>query len=375
MSPGAGFAPASRGTTCCWSGAERCYFPTRSTHRCLLPLHQRHVVPRLREISTAGEPIAVRSCMTSNVAQPSDVNGSLRGLAAAGAMAGDIKLSHSVFALPFALLSATLAARVAPFGEAWGWGSFGLIVACMVAARTAAMAANRLLDAKIDAGNPRTRNRSIPSGKLSPRYVAGVVVASGIVFEVACVGFGLAYDNWLPTLLGPVVLIALCAYPFFKRFTSLCHYYLGLCLALSPICAWIAIAGSVAVEPLLMAASIVCWTGGFDVIYATADVETDLRDGVHSLPTKLGIAKALWISRVTHVLSIAFLVALGLASGDLGVLWFVVVAVVASLLVVEHALVRPDDLSKVGLAFFTVNGIISVLLGTAGIVDAVMLGA
>ncbi|MEM7808398.1 MAG: UbiA-like polyprenyltransferase [Planctomycetota bacterium] len=296
----------------------------------------------------------------------------LRGVDALGAFAADIKLSHSIFAMPFALLAATLAAKEAQFGETWGIGTFVLVVVCMIAARTVAMGTNRLLDAEIDAKNPRTSRRSIPAGRLTKRYVATTVVGWAIAFEVACVGFGLIYGNWLPALLGPLVLAVLAAYPLLKRFTSLCHYYLGLCLALAPPCAWIAVAGTIAIEPVLMGLAVLCWTAGFDVIYATADVETDVRDGVHSVPSKLGIAKALWVSRATHVAAMAFLVVLGVASPLLGAVWYAAVAIVGGLFVVEHRLVRADDLSKVGLAFFTVNGVIAVLLGSAGIINAVL---
>lgn len=294
----------------------------------------------------------------------------LHGLAALQSFAADIKLSHSVFALPFALLAATLATNRAAYGTTWGVGSFGLVLLCMVAARTAAMGANRYFDASIDATNPRTRGRAIPAGRLSSRYVAASTIVASLAFLVGCIGFGVLYDNWLPTLLGPGVLAFLCAYPFLKRFTSLCHYYLGAALSLSPVCAWIAIAGSVDVSPFVMAAAVLCWTAGFDVIYATADVEADREHGVNSVPAKFGIGTALWISRTTHVVAFGCLVLTGLASPQLGTIWFGAVTAVGVLLIVEHRLVKPNDLSKVGLAFFTVNGVIAVLLGTAGIIDA-----
>ena len=298
----------------------------------------------------------------------------LTGLHAARAFAADIKLSHSIFALPFALLSATLAALSpsAVWGETWGVGSFMLVLICMVAARTVAMAANRLLDAQIDALNPRTAKRAIPAGQLRPGWVLLTTSLFASGFIVACAGFWWLYGNPWPLILSVPVLAFLCGYPLLKRFTSLCHYYLGAALALSPICAWIAVAGEVAVEPLLMAGGVLCWTAGFDVIYATADRDSDLRQGVHSLPARHGLARSLWISRVTHAIGVLFLVALGVAAARLGMIWFIAAAAVALLLVVEHRLVRPDDLSKVSLAFFTVNGLISTLLGTAGIVDALL---
>jgi 4-hydroxybenzoate polyprenyltransferase len=292
------------------------------------------------------------------------------GARALQAFAEDIKLSHSIFALPFALLAGTLAAVQAEYRVDWGVGSFASILVCMVAARTAAMGANRLLDADLDRLNPRTARRSIPAGRLSRRYVTLAVVLAGVLFLLGCVGFGLVYGNWLPTILGPFVLAFLCCYPLLKRFTSLCHYYLGAALALSPPCAWIAISGDLTLVPLFLAAAVLCWTAGFDVIYATADVEADREHGVNSVPAKFGIGTALWISRTTHVVAFGCLVLTGLASPQLGTIWFGAVTAVGVLLIVEHRLVKPNDLSKVGLAFFTVNGVIAVLLGTAGIIDA-----
>ena len=296
----------------------------------------------------------------------------LGGFAALRAFAADIKLAHSVFALPFALLAATLAA-VSPeavWGETWGVAGFALILLCMVAARTAAMAANRLLDAELDAANPRTAARAVPAGRLSKRYVGLALATSAAGFVLAAAAFWPVYGNPWPLALSLPVLAFLCGYPLLKRFSALCHYYLGAALALSPPCAWLAVTGGLSIEPLLMAGGVLCWTAGFDVIYATADAEHDRHHGVHSLPGRLGVGRALWVGRATHVVAVAFLIALGLASPDLGGVWLAAVGVVAVLLVVEHRLVRPDDLSKVGLAFFTVNGVIAVLLGTAGIADA-----
>ena len=286
------------------------------------------------------------------------------------AFASDIKLSHSVFALPFALLSATLAAMTPD--ARWGVGSFVLVVICMVCARTVAMAANRYLDADLDRLNPRTAGRAIPGGLLSEGYVLAMIAFFAAVFMVACTGFGWLYGNWWPALLGLPVLLFLCAYPLIKRFSLLCHYYLGAALALSPVCAWIAFTSNLSLEPLLMAGAVLCWTAGFDVIYATADVEPDRRYGVHSLPSRLGIGRALVISRLTHVVSVALLIGLGLASPRLGGLWWIAIVVVAGLVVLQHRLVRADDLSRVNVAFFTVNGMISLILGAAGIADSLI---
>jgi 4-hydroxybenzoate polyprenyltransferase len=282
--------------------------------------------------------------------------------------ARDIKLSHTVFAMPFALLSTFLAAH-----QKWGgwpkWGQLGLILICMVAARTVAMAANRLLDAELDAKNPRTARRAIPSGALSRGFVGSALGVCALAFIGATALFGVFYANWLPLILSIPVLLFLSGYPLLKRFTRLCHYYLGAALALAPVCAWVAIAGTLALPPILMALAVLSWTAGFDIIYACQDYQSDLETGVISVPTKVGIAKALWISRVTHLFSLSMLVLLGLRSEELSTLYFIGVGCAGVLMLIEHSLVKPNDLSKVGLAFFTVNGIISVLLGTLGIID------
>jgi len=245
-------------------------------------------------------------------------------------------------------------------------------VVCMVAARTVAMAANRLLDAEIDAKNPRTARRAVPSGRLSRSFVTAALVLCSILFIAATAGFWLIYANLWPLILSLPVLLFLAAYPLLKRYTRLCHYYLGAALALAPICAWIAIAGSIAWPPVIMAVAVLTWTAGFDIIYACQDYDCDVRDGINSVPSKMGIAGALWVSRATHVVCLALLVALGLVSNQLGTLYFVGVACAAALLIVEHAIVRPHDLSKVGLAFFTINGIVSVVMGTLGVVDVLL---
>ena len=280
--------------------------------------------------------------------------------------AADIKVSHTVFAMPWAILSAVMA---------WDLvrgpliGKLALVVVCMVAARTVAMAANRLLDAEIDAKNPRTARRAVPSGRLSRSFVTGALVLCSILFIAAAAGFWLLHANPWPLVLSVPVLLFLAAYPLLKRYTRLCHYYLGAALALAPVCAWIAIAGSIAWPPVIMALAVLTWTAGFDIIYACQDYDCDVRDGINSVPSKMGIANALWVSRATHGVCLALLVTLGFASEQLGMLYFVGVGCAAALLIVEHAIVKPHDLSKVGLAFFTINGIVSVIIGTLGVAD------
>ena len=286
--------------------------------------------------------------------------------------AGDIKIAHTVFALPFALLSTFLASEGQPH-HLPRLGQLLLILVCMFTARTIAMAVNRLQDAALDARNPRTARRAIPSGALSRGFYWTTVAICAAGFIAAAAGFAVLYENRWPLVLSVPVLGFLSAYPLLKRFTRLCHYYLGAALALAPVCAWIAIRGGVAWPPVLMGAAVLCWTAGFDIIYACQDYASDLACGVFSVPARLGVGPALWVSRVTHVASAALLVLTGLAaSPPLGTGYFVGVGVAILLLIVEHALVRPDDLSKVTLAFFTVNGIISILLGTLGIADVLL---
>lgn len=278
--------------------------------------------------------------------------------------AADIKLSHSVFALPFALLAAFLAAGGLPH-----WGLLGLIVVCMVTARTVAMAVNRLLDAKLDAINPRTAGRAIPAGRLSVGFVWMMVLMCAVGFILATAGFWLWYANPWPLVASVPVLAFVSGYPLLKRFTRLCHYYLGAALALAPTCAWVAVRGDLAATPLWISAAVLLWTAGFDIIYACQDYQSDLTTGTFSIPSRLGIAKALWVARLTHVLSVGCLVMLLISTPLLGTVFALGIAAATALLIYEHSLVKPNDLSRLNLAFFTLNGIISLMLGTVGIVD------
>ncbi|HZK80468.1 MAG TPA: UbiA-like polyprenyltransferase [Humisphaera sp.] len=286
--------------------------------------------------------------------------------------AGDIKIAHTVFALPFALLSTFLASKDV---ETNGWprpGKLLLILICMITARTVAMAANRLLDAAIDAKNPRTARRAIPSGTLSRGFYAIVTTVCVGGFIAATAGFWSIYKNPWPLIFSLPVLAFVSAYPFLKRFTRLCHYYLGAALALAPVCAWIAIRGGIDPPPLWMAGAVLLWTAGFDIIYACQDYASDVECGIFSVPAKIGVSEALWVSRATHLLCAAMLVALGFSTPHLGVLYFTGVGIAIILLIVEQSLVRPDNLEKIGLAFFTVNGVISLLLCTLGVIDVIL---
>jgi 4-hydroxybenzoate polyprenyltransferase len=290
---------------------------------------------------------------------------SIRFTTRCAAFASDIKLSHSIFALPWAILATFLAAET---GRPRG-GQIGLIILCMVLARTVAMGANRLLDARLDAINPRTAGRAIPSGRLSVPFVATAVTACAVAFVGTTSLFGLIYNNWIPLIAAVPVLAFISAYPFFKRFTRWCHYYLGAALALAPVCAWVAIAGRLPVEPFLMAGAVLFWTAGFDIIYACQDFASDRATGVFSVPARLGVASALWMARLTHLLCIALLIALVWQSDRLSLFFSIGIGIAAILLLIEHWIVKPDDLSRVNVAFFTINGLISLALGLLGVMD------
>lgn len=304
--------------------------------------------------------------MTTAPAQPTP-------LAVAGHIARDIKLSHTVFALPFALLGAFLAGG--SVGRLPGWGEFGLVVVCMVLARTVAMTVNRWADAALDANNPRTAGRAVPSGRVSRRAMLGAAIGCGVCFMLVTAAFWMFFDNPWPLLLSPAVLVVLAGYSFTKRFTWLCHLFLGLALGVSPLAAAIAIEpGALADASLtiwLLSGMVLCWVAGFDVIYALQDIDHDQTQGLFSMPSRLGACRALWISRGLHVLVIAALVLAWVLSPLLGLLFGAAVLLATALLVTEHALVWGSKTNRLNMAFFTVNGVISLLLGAAGMADVV----
>jgi 4-hydroxybenzoate polyprenyltransferase len=262
-----------------------------------------------------------------------------------------IKFEHSLFALPFAFLGALLAAQGWPTGRQILW-----IVVAMVAGRSAAMAFNRIADRGYDAANPRTAQRELPTGQLSLGFAWAFTLVSA-----AALVFAAWQLNPLALKLSPLVLAVLFFYSYTKRFTTLTHWVLGACLGMAPAGAWVAVRGSLDWPILPLSLAVLCWVAGFDIIYACQDVEFDKKAGLFSLPERIGIAGALWVSRGLHVVMVALLVWLAMQAA-LGWLAFVGLAVVAALLAYEHSLVKPDDLSRVNAAFFTVNGYISVLL-------------
>lgn len=261
-----------------------------------------------------------------------------------------IKWEHSVFALPFALCGAMLAAGGVPTLHQLIW-----IVVAMVAARSAAMSFNRLADASIDAANPRTRTRALPAGVLTQNFVRNFVVISSAIFV-----FSAWQLNRLAFLLSPVALAILLLYSYTKRWTRWSHIVLGFALGIAPAAAWIAVRGSLDPRILLLTAAVTFWVAGFDVLYACQDYDFDQEAGLHSLPRYCGIHNALWIARLFH-LSMLFLLAALVWAFNLGGLAIVGVFVVFLLLAYEHSLVSKDNLSKLNAAFFTMNGIISVI--------------
>jgi 4-hydroxybenzoate polyprenyltransferase len=259
-----------------------------------------------------------------------------------------IKWEHSVFALPFALAGAMLAAGGLPPAAKLGW-----IVVAMVAARSAAMAFNRVADAGIDANNPRTRTRALPAGLLSRQFVYSFVLVSCAVFVLAA-----GQLNRLTLYLSPLALAIVLLYSFTKRFTRWSHLVLGFALGIAPTAAWIAIRASLDPRILLLTAAVTFWVAGFDVLYACQDYDFDRQSGLHSLPRFVGIRNALWIARTFHVIMLVLLIAL-IEAFHLGILASVGVVLVALLLGYEHSLVHSNDLSKLNAAFFTMNGVIS----------------
>jgi 4-hydroxybenzoate polyprenyltransferase len=261
-----------------------------------------------------------------------------------------IKWEHSIFALPFALCGAMLAARGVPTTHQVLW-----IIIAMVAARSAAMSFNRLADVSIDAANPRTRTRALPAGALTRNFVTSFVIVSSAIFVLA------AWElNRLAFLLSPIALAVLLLYSYTKRWTRWSHLVLGFALGIAPAAAWIAVRGSLDPRILLLTAAVTFWVAGFDVLYACQDYEFDQQTGLHSLPRYCGIGNALWIARSFH-LAMLFLLLTLVWSFKLGALTMVGVFAVLLLLAYEHSLVSKDDLSKLNAAFFTMNGIISVI--------------
>ncbi|HVS01557.1 MAG TPA: UbiA-like polyprenyltransferase [Thermoanaerobaculia bacterium] len=276
-----------------------------------------------------------------------------------------IQFEHTLFALPFAFLGMVLAAGGLP-----PWRTIGWIAVAMVGARSAAMAFNRLVDRRLDAANPRTAGRALPAGELRPGFVAAFVVASCGLLVLAAWRL-----NPLALALSPLALAVLLLYSYSKRFTALCHLWLGLALAGAPLGAWIAVRGDVGWTPALLAAVVVCWVAGFDVLYALQDVELDRRAGLSSLPARVGVGPALVVSALLHALMLVLLALLPrVYPPGLGGFYWLGVAGCGLLLVYQHWIVRPGDLSRLNAAFFTANGALSAWLFLATTLDVLRPG-
>jgi 4-hydroxybenzoate polyprenyltransferase len=290
-----------------------------------------------------------------------------------------IRFSHTIFALPFAILASTWAWIISHRQQdaaSFTWLHAAGILLCMVSARSFAMAFNRLVDARFDAANPRTAIRHIPSGRLTHWSVTVFVVLTALTFVLSTLLF---LPNSLPFALSIPVLLFLAGYSFTKRFTSLAHYWLGVALMLAPICAWIALRGDVVLaSPMdllpsfMLGLGVLFWVGGFDLIYACQDAEVDKRLGLNSIPARFGVKNALWIASVSHAVMMIPLFALPWVAPNLSLGWVYALGlvVVAGLLIYEHAIISADNLGRVNVAFFQANAVISTVLLVAGTIDA-----
>ena len=272
-----------------------------------------------------------------------------------------VKIEHTVFALPFAYVGAFLAVHGVPSGLDLLW-----ITLAMVGARSFAMAVNRLVDAAIDERNPRTASRELPAGRLTRTQVITFCAASLALFLVA-----IWQLDPLVRWLWPIPIVGFVVYPYLKRFTWLAHLWLGAVDGLAPVGAWVALTGELPWQAWALGGAVACWVAGFDLFYALLDLDVDRRDGLHSWATRWGVSGTFAGARVLHALTVAFLVAAGIGL-DVGALYWLGVAAVAALLVYEHSLVRPDDLRRLDAAFFTVNGVISLVFFAFVLADAAL---
>lgn len=272
-----------------------------------------------------------------------------------------IKFEHSVFALPFAVLTTFIVAGGWP-----DWAGFAWIVLAMVGMRTFGMAANRLIDAKIDARNPRTASRALPAGRIQSREVVFYMAISAVAFGIA-----VSQLDSLAWWLSPIPLAVMLGYPYLKRFTWLAHFGLGAVYLIVPPATWIALTGELPAGIIILGFGAMLWVSGFDVLYATADYDVDRREGLHSIPKRFGIPSSLWIARGLHALSVVLLLLAG-ALLDSGPLYFVGAGLAGLLLAYENSLVRAHDLSKLNMAFFTMNGVIAIVLGMFVCLDEVL---
>lgn len=272
----------------------------------------------------------------------------------------DIKIQHTIFALPFAIMSAFIASNGVPPSQKLLW-----ILLAMVGARSSAMSFNRIADVDYDRENPRTKERALPKGRIRKSHYIIFLLISTILFVFSCMML-----NRLALILSPAALLIVFFYSYTKRFTIFSHFFLGLSLSLAPIGAWVAIREEISIVSIVLGLAVIFWLAGLDIIYSCQDVEFDKRHGLFSFPAKLGIERALRLAALFHVIMMLFLFSL-FFTGNLGLLYVVGIILIAGLLMYEHSIVRPDDLSRVNVAFFNVNGIISIGLMLMTILDII----
>ncbi len=269
-----------------------------------------------------------------------------------------IKFEHSVFALPFALMAMVLAANGLPDGNTILW-----IVVAMVSARTAAMGINRYVDRDIDAANPRTKNRDLPKGNISPNSTLAYTIAFIVIYFFA------AYMlNRLTLMLSPIPIILFVLYSYSKRYTAFCHLLLGISLGLAPIGAWVAVTGSISIVPIIISLAVIFWVAGFDMLYAIQDIDFDRENNLFSIPALIGVRVTLILSKVSHIITLIFLVSLFFNS-RLGYIYISGLIIISAFMAYEHSLLSKEDLSKLNIAFFNINAYISVTLGLFTITD------
>lgn len=272
-----------------------------------------------------------------------------------------VKFSHTIFAMPFAMIGFFVATRTTI--SSFSFIHFSLVILCMIFARSAAMAFNRYLDRSFDAKNPRTAIREIPAGVITADKALLFTIVCCLLFVLCCY-----FINKACLILSPIALFVVLGYSYTKRFTALCHLVLGLGLSLAPIGAYLAVTGQFALVPLLFAFSVLCWVSGFDIIYALQDIDFDRENKLHSIPAALGSSNALRVSELLHLLSAACIIAAGVY-GHFGYWYWTGVVFFCGLLIYQHLLVKPNDLSKVNMAFFTTNGIASVVFAVFVLLD------
>jgi 4-hydroxybenzoate polyprenyltransferase len=273
-----------------------------------------------------------------------------------------VMFSHTVFSLSFAAVSMVLAAKGLPKITTMFW-----ILVCFMAARTGANAINRVIDAEIDARNPRTATRQIPKGEVKKREV---IIFTSICFLVML--FGASKLNWVCLILSPIALFLMIIYSYTKRFTFLCHLILGVTCSCAPVGAWLAVTGKITFIPLIMGVANILWVAGFDIIYGSQDYDFDKANGLHSIPAQFGVKNALLIARVFHIVTLICMIAIGILSSELSIIYYMGIFLIAILFIAEYKIVSPENLTNVNIASYSINQIVSIVLLIFGLLDALL---